>query len=215
MIQLARSSDAFELSRLIKAVFGDDVPATHVQSAIISPKLKTYIAIEDDQIIGFVSGFPTLTIEGIQRWELDLIGVHPDFRGRGIASQLVNRMNEMAITAGAHYIRALVSIHNHTMQSVLRRRQYDTNYVEYTLYVLENSDLPSINGLYLVPVTTLTYRGIWLEGDVPSQLGDFVIPKSGQLLGAVVPAHAVMTLQQAQFFWVGNYNWWLFNLKSG
>lgn len=54
----------------------------------------------------------TYTLEGLARWEVDLLAVHPDFRGKGIAAQLVSPITKTGKARGANFARGLVEVEN-------------------------------------------------------------------------------------------------------
>jgi ribosomal protein S18 acetylase RimI-like enzyme len=65
------------------------------------PKRLLLVALEDDRVVGFKFGYQ----ERPGRFYSWLGGVHPDFRRRGIASQLMRRQHRLLERAGFQEVR--------------------------------------------------------------------------------------------------------------
>ena len=77
---------------------------------------------EDDRIVGNasllpVSGHPS-------RWVMANVAVHPDYRRRGIAGQMVSASDEFALNAGAEAMYLQVERHNKAALSLYRSMGY-------------------------------------------------------------------------------------------
>lgn len=210
-IRPAQPSDASDLKQLIELIFGDTPSIAVVNAALTDLEHYAHVAISDGHLVGFVSGFITRAADGQRRWELDLIGVHPDYRGRGIASALVQATTAEALRLGVGYVRALVATHNSAMGAVLKRHQYQTDALARVLCVLGDMGVHTTEDLSLVVVKTLTYCGVWLEGVIPAQLEQYLFPQGGRILGAVVSEVDSEILLRCGFSPVGRYHWWIFN----
>lgn len=68
------------------------------------------IAEEDGQLVGFLLGFvaPTTPPTGY----VHLVGIHPDFRRRGVGQQLYAEFTERCRTAGARRLKAMTTVGN-------------------------------------------------------------------------------------------------------
>ena len=68
------------------------------------------IAEEDGQVVGFLLGFvaPTTPPTGY----VHLVGIHPDFRRRGVGHLLYEQFTERCSAAGAHRIKAITTVGN-------------------------------------------------------------------------------------------------------
>ncbi len=65
-----------------------------------------FVAEVKDTIIGFVVGRQTYLAErGIQEGEIVIIGVAPDYRGKGIAAKLVNALCDLFHSRGVYRVR--------------------------------------------------------------------------------------------------------------
>jgi ribosomal protein S18 acetylase RimI-like enzyme len=68
------------------------------------------IAEADGQVVGFLLGFvaPTTPPTGY----VHLVGIHPDFRRRGVGQQLYAEFTERCRTAGARRLKAITTVGN-------------------------------------------------------------------------------------------------------
>ena len=68
------------------------------------------IAEEDGQVVGFLLGFvaPTTPPSGY----VHLVGIHPDFRRRGVGHLLYEQFTERCRAAGAQRIKAITTVGN-------------------------------------------------------------------------------------------------------
>lgn len=183
----------------------------------------TLVAVVDDRIAGFMDGFLTLSAEGVRRWEVDLLAVHPEHRNQGLASRLVAENTHTGFERGADVARALIRLDNAGSQHTFVRCGYICDENEHVLYVSsdagrESGYLPS--DVYLIPVSTLNYRGLWVEGvlsaDSLRRAQRAQVEHGYDLVGAVIPIsqrEAVRSAVDAGFTLVGVYHWW--TLKAG
>ncbi len=188
-------NDAPELARLIHMIWPDDNPdpARIARVSLDSSKL-TLIEEAAGQMVGFVAAFPTISVEGTRRWEVDLLGVHPDYRNRGIARQLVSVATEAGRDHGAQVARALIRIGNTASLNTFFRCGFTLNPTVRNLYVAdgEGADSPVLlPGLHLVPVETLTYAGTWVEGALSLDNLFFSRAVGSGTVGALIPADAL------------------------
>jgi GNAT superfamily N-acetyltransferase len=163
-------ADAPELARLIHAVWEDDNPdAERIARVILESNRVTLVEEADGRLVGFVDAFSTAAQDGTLRWEVDLLGVHPNYRNRGIAQALVQEVVKAGCKLGAKAARALVKIDNHASLTTFRRCGFTQDDAVYLLYVssAQAADISPVSpDTHLVSVATLTYSGIWIEGEV-------------------------------------------------
>jgi GNAT superfamily N-acetyltransferase len=89
-IRRATAADAPAISSVKAAVWpGDAVDSGRIARVIASESHATHVAVCNGAVVGFVDGFPTISCDGLCRWEVDLLAVRPDFRGQGIGVQLI------------------------------------------------------------------------------------------------------------------------------
>ena len=139
---------------------------------ISSPSHLVLVAIEDDEIAGFLSVF--LAPKPLPRWEMDLIAVRPKSQGRGIGTYLVKEAFSYGSNQGARLARASIHVNNYSSQCAFAKAGFATDSRARILFLWEPlaSDR-AINvpeAIHLIPVNTLTYRGLWIEGFVEAEL---------------------------------------------
>jgi ribosomal protein S18 acetylase RimI-like enzyme len=103
--------DAEGLLGVEKASFNESpYTAKQVQTMLSGDAQRAWLAIGEDQVIGFVVAFSTYGLRG-PHWEIDLLAVHPAWTRRGLATRLIRT----AATHGASLAgraRAVVSTEN-------------------------------------------------------------------------------------------------------
>jgi GNAT superfamily N-acetyltransferase len=217
-IQQATPNHAPQIAHVKHRVWEDeDVDETHVARVIAEPDHVTHIALEDNQVVGFVDSFLTLSSGGARRWEVDLLAVLPEYRGKGIASRLIAINMESGRQMGATFMRALIAVGNVGSEKAFAHCGFQVQDETCGLYVSgdDTADIPKPDGLYLLPVNTFNYRGVWLEG----QLSNEGFRKAQAVrtryrwdtAGAVIPlsqTKAVTAAQEAGYILVGEYRWW-------
>lgn len=176
LIKQAVPDDAPELAQLIGLIWHDashdDTPNAASVARVIQERGEcTLIGCDENRVLGFVDAFMTMDMGGAPRWEVDLLGVHPDARGKGTAVELIRSACEYGADQGADYARAVVRHDNVGAQKTFSHAGFKTDGKSYRLCIasppeIEDSliDMSSEDGAYLIPVTTLTYRGVWIEG---------------------------------------------------
>jgi hypothetical protein len=136
----------------------------------VIPAHTTHVAVDaSNQVVGFVDAFATTAANGEQRWEIDLLAVHPVCQGQKIGQRLVDAAWASCPASSA---RALVQVANMACQGALRRCGFQTDGQIFQLMVSSpqmGSVVPVPAGAHLVEVDTLTYRGVWLEGAIDGQ----------------------------------------------
>jgi ribosomal protein S18 acetylase RimI-like enzyme len=169
MMREVRQSDAPVLAELIGAAELDDNPDPNWIARVILESNHVTLVEEssDGDLIGFVDAFMTISEQGIIRWEVDLLGVHPGYRGRGIANALIAAVVAVGFTQGGETARALVRIENTASLRAFTRCGFKMVTGEYDLFISgkQVTDAPLTAPLgFLIPVSTLTYSGVWVEG---------------------------------------------------
>ena len=82
-------ADAEGLLTVEKATF-DESPYTpeQVRTMLTGGPQRAWLAFSQDQVVGFVTAFCTAGLRG-PCWEIDLLAVHPDWTGQGLATRLI------------------------------------------------------------------------------------------------------------------------------
>lgn len=73
---------------------------------------RAWVAEVNGGVVGFVSAFPTYTMQA-EGWEVDLLAVHPRHRRQGIGTALIKQAVGGASGSGAARARAVVALKNH------------------------------------------------------------------------------------------------------
>lgn len=224
IIRRVVSTDAEQLVSVIQASLGDEVSVSHAEAIIELDERLCYVAQLDDEVVGFIDGFPTRDASGNVRYELDLLGVLPAMQGHGIGKQLVSQfIDGVYLSAGTPVIRALVSHSNEPMQRVMQQLGFVTSYDLHDLLIRPLASRSGTGVLigHLVPVRTLTYTGIWIE----CPLDDAVIHAAERLgseqnldiAGRVVSstdADGISSAITYGFEEIGSYHWWMLTQRT-
>lgn len=214
VIRPAVLDDAPQISNIIKLAFGDDTTISQVENCILKGN-SSLVAESDGQILGFVDGFLTLSIKEEKRRELDLLAVHPDCQGQGIGTKLITHYTNLNISAD--FIRALIAVGNIRMEKAMSRMEYQPEEDVLALYVssAKASKKSNATSRELIPVTTFTYNGTWLEGEVTQQKIDAGLSlkqDEQDIVGVVVPVADIAKvglLQANNFTLIKLYRYWL------
>ena len=99
-----------------------DSPYTpeEVRQVLSRPEHRAYLAWRGGEPVGFCSCFETPTDTG-PRLELDLLGVVPAHRGRGLGTRLIRYSIAQALCEGIRAFRAVVAVDNGASQGAFRR----------------------------------------------------------------------------------------------
>lgn len=113
-------TDAEGLLAVERATF-DESPYTpeQVRAMLVEGPQRAWLAVQDEGVAGFAIGFPVTGLHG-SWWEVDLLAVHPDWRGRRLGHRLI----EAAMAHGAtlaRKARALVADDNGASEQAFLR----------------------------------------------------------------------------------------------
>jgi GNAT superfamily N-acetyltransferase len=212
-----RPDDAAAVAAVMVVVWPDEPPSPDcIAAASGHIDHRGWVALDSGRVVGFLDGFTTHAPDGVRRWELDLIAVLPDARGRGAARGLVSAACEAV--DGVELVRALVRVDNMPMQRVMAQTGFAlAEGGPHTLMVAEADPAAEAGDSgSLLEVATLTYSGVWVEGthDRPR-----LIAARGQaarrgldVAGAVISVrrHAALSAAHgAGYARIGEYDWWV------
>ncbi|HRL10658.1 MAG TPA: GNAT family N-acetyltransferase [Aggregatilineales bacterium] len=216
-IREMQPDDATAVAAVIATAWPDEPPVVaRIAAAAHRCDHRGWVALDAGRVVGFLDGFTTRAQDGVRRWELDLIAVHPAAQGRGAARGLVSAALEAV--QGVDLIRALVRVDNTPMQRVMAQTGFAIEESgPHVLMVADaDPDAGASEDTSLLEVVTLTYSGVWVEGaqDLPR-----LIAARGQaarrgldVAGAVIPADRAAALDAAQaagYVRIGEYDWWI------
>jgi ribosomal protein S18 acetylase RimI-like enzyme len=225
-IRQASTADAGGIAHVMASTWNDEPVASEAYTAAVIQQSdhQTQVVVHNETVVGFVDGFTTHSRTGIPRWEVDLLAVHPRFRGRGLAARLVTANASGGQGRGANFARALIRVDNVASQRTFRHCGFQLNPDTCSLYVsseaVDSNAKPS-DGLHLIPVKVLNYQGLWLEGELSSD--DFVFGQTERtrqnldLVGAVISQRTEETIQvcvDTGYSLVGRYQWWTKHLAG-
>lgn len=164
-IRAARRGDKEGVARVLHDVWEESLLGDVFESHTLSDDCLILVSEHGGQVEGFSSAF--LTPPPVSCWEVDLVAVLPNSRGKGLGVDLIRGTVLGAPRGKAEIARASIRIDNRASQRAFEKVGFTTDMTESTLLLwgpTEEYDEPcSIPGVTLVPVDTLTYRGLWIE----------------------------------------------------
>lgn len=218
-IRQAAQADLAAIAQIIADTFDERIEpqASHLHNNLV------LVAELDGAVVGFAANFLTRSAVGESRFELDLLAVDPAARGRGVGFALVARCIQAASECGADSLRALVRTDNLAMSRICARGELLRSACPYELYIADakpvNAPATAAHAAHLVPVDTLTYRGIWLEGDLIQSAVNLAHHRAQgeqrSRIGALISAadeHVAALLTKNGFVSVGQFFWWSLRL---
>jgi ribosomal protein S18 acetylase RimI-like enzyme len=188
-------SDAEGLLSVEQATFNES-PYSPAQlcTMLTSGAQRAWLAIGGGSVVGFVAAFPTVGLRGAC-WEIDLLAVHPDWAGRGLATRLVR-------TAAAHGMRlarqaraAVASDNAASARTFARVGFRRTGTCELFIQRLEELSVQPWSGIDLTvrEPTNLAEVGDWLSGEsIPPGYGSSRLQEGRQ----GVPGPTLMVAEQ-------------------
>lgn len=232
-VRAATIADAEAVIEIMELCWSEQRPNHSVVGCVLTkPGRSILLAILAEQVIGFVDGFLTLSSSGMLRWEVDLLAVHPAFRGYGAGQALVETMSQIGHEKRAGAARALIQVANTASERVFGRCGYRAEETILELWSanpqpdadrtgIPASDLSVLDG-YFIPVTTLNYRGLWLEDARSSaefSAGRVIAGQHGlDLVGCLLPCDRPALIdiaRQAGYAFINRFRWWWLPLSPG
>ena len=173
-LRQATYEDAVAIAQVKDSIWPEEATSTaYIAEVLQQPDHHTVLAIHEEQVMGFVDGFLTLNATGQRRWEVDLLGVQPTYQGQGIGTKLVRSSTQAGREMEAEMARGLVATTNIGSQRAFAKAGYVVEKRPLNLWVssIANRQSPIVNhqlpkSSYLLPVITLNYQGVWLEGEL-------------------------------------------------
>jgi ribosomal protein S18 acetylase RimI-like enzyme len=218
-VQLARTEDL----EGIAFVKGQTWPEEPVRRDLIALVLSAedhcvQVMRANGKIAGFVDSFMTLDHEGNRRWEIDLLAVHPWQRGRHFGEQLVKASVEEGYRRKAAWSRALIGVENYASQVTFERCGFIREDNRLNLFVSRDQQASNESvgeGVHLLHVTTINYRGLWIEEHFEAPILAYASAECTRenmdLAGAVIPMEneeSIHSTKNAGYELVGAYAWW-------
>ena len=223
----AKSKDAAAIAAVIRERLDETVAADHITRCLSDGFRFTLVAESAGSVVGFVDNFVTVSATGERRMELDLLAVTPSARGQGLGKLLVAASINLARAHGISLIRALVKADNAAMQAVCQSLEMRQS-PPVLLYARAPGECPADASAFdghvahLVPVRTLTYEGIWIEGALSRTAVAAALSMAHdaawRTVGAVIPDDDLAArdmLEGKGFRAVGSYHWFTLMPGSG
>ena len=171
-IRLAQLDDAEAIHQILQETWGEsllfDVFADHVTSS----EHQVFVAVEAGEVAGFLSAF--LVSGSDPRWEIDLIIVRAASRGKGIGTSLIQEALTSGSRLGMRSAKASIRIDNYASQRAFSKVGFTMDAQVRSLLLWKPLAFRFVENMpetvHLIPVDTLTYRGLWIEGFIKPQL---------------------------------------------
>ena len=165
-IRPATASDLPGIARVCEAAFAEQIEPEVCLRQIAAPTIDLHVAVEGNEVAGFVSAF-ALDGAADNPWFVDSLAVRPQSQGRGHGRYLIESTWTTARRRGFHLSRALIRTDNAPSQRCFAHCGYATDQRPHSLYIWPpqaSAANGKTNPVRLLPIDTITYRGLWLEG---------------------------------------------------
>jgi GNAT superfamily N-acetyltransferase len=213
------------IGRVVREVWDQEILPDACRRLICGLWSTIWVAESEGSVEGFASGFLTVDGSGRRRGEIDLLAVRPDRQGEGLGPRLIAGLAGEAASWKVDVLRALIRVENHPSQKAFERAGFKTDRRVHRLLLwspcssLQPPEPPE--SVSLIPVDTITYRGVWIEGLAsvghPAQRAAvaaaraFAAQENRLNTGALVPAGAAIELapglSQQEATVQGDYYW--------
>jgi GNAT superfamily N-acetyltransferase len=139
-------ADAEGLLAVERAAFNEcPYDAEQVRVMLAEGPQHAWLAIGDAGAVGFVIAFPTHGLQGA-RWEIDLLAVLPEWRGRGLATRLIRAASGHGMTL-TRQARAVVATDNNGSMRAFTRAGFRVEPGMCRLLIYRTKDLVPRGGL--------------------------------------------------------------------
>ncbi len=187
-------AEAEGLLAVEKATFAESpYSAAEIRTMLTDGPQRAWLALAGEQVVGFVTAFVTYRRRKSPCWEIDLLAVHPDWQGQGLARRLIRAAAAHGATV-AYRARALVADDNGASARAFLRVGFRRSEEAYRLLIFRTDKQPlpppqapgvriraeeepqqgrtmlyaakgerPTGEVELLQVETLLYRGLWLE----------------------------------------------------
>ena len=167
-VRRATAEDAEGICRVLHKIWNQRIDEEVFNAHLHSDKCGIWVATANGDVAGFVSAFQTCDLNHRGRWEIDLVAVRPPSRGRGLGQRLVCRAWKESERLKLNFSRAFIRVTNAESQRVFQKVGFVTDRRLYILHlwppIPSNEEVQCSKRVNLIPVDTLTYRGLWIEG---------------------------------------------------
>lgn len=221
----ATLTDVDGIASVANDVWSQDVLPDACRAHIEDSTRALWVAAEDGAIAGFASAFLTVVAD-IRRWEIDLLAVKRANQGRGLGTRLIAHTSRTGRSHAVSLTRALVRADNVAGQRAFQTTGFARDPRLHALLLwppaIEPAPRPYAGPVTLLPVDTLTYRGLWIEHltSVPPDEQHRALAAARAIAardhrlnaGAVIPVHHEHLLSpelRIQARTHGHYHWYV------
>lgn len=220
--------DVSGIAAVVYDVWAQDILAGVCAAQMQDDACALWVAAGGNDVAGFVSAFLTVARGGARRWEVDLLAVRRASQGQRLGRKLVLAACQDAARHNASVARAAIRVENVASQKAFEYAGFETDRRshELLLWAPKSSAAPNVcpKSVTLLPVDTLTYRGLWIEGlacagltareqrGVVKAARSMVARESRLNAGAVIPkdmAHLLPSDLRNQASVQGEYYWFV------
>ena len=218
-IRPASTDDASAMVQVKKLTWPEEeIRLNQVKRVLDDPAHEVLVAEVQGRVAGFVDSFVTTAANGDLRWEVDLLAVHPDWRGRQLGQKMILACLKAGQERGAAFARALIQVENRASQISFERCGFQLVPKVLCLYVSPAKELFSTaaeSDGHLLAVNTINYSGLWLEEDASES--SLIVAnaacwqKKCDLVGTLVIQANLSDnekMNELGFTKVGDYQWW-------
>jgi L-amino acid N-acyltransferase YncA len=228
VLHKATPADVPGIAAVVRDAWGQDILPDVCEAQTRCQACALWVAAEEDDVAGFASAFLTADKDGKRRWEVDLLAVRHASQGQRLGQRLVEAACADERAHGIPLARAAIHVDNVASQKTFESAGFATDGEIHKLLVwMPTRDTgPIVYGgsVTLVPVDTLTYRGLWLEGltaynvDEDEQhsavhMARSIIAWEGRHnTGAMIPtigSHRLASDLEASAKMIGEYHWFV------
>ncbi|MFO7741865.1 MAG: GNAT family N-acetyltransferase [Anaerolineae bacterium] len=199
-LRSATAADIEGIATVVRDVWKQAILPDVCSAQIEDNTRALWVATEDEEVAGFASAFLT-AVADTRRWEIDLVAVRRASQGRGLGTRLIRRMCEAGQRHDVSLARALIRVENVASQRAFENAGFTTDARVHRLFLWppQPGTAPRAHpaAVALLPVDTLTYRGLWIEGltSVPAEEQHRAIEAARSMIarevrantGAVIP----------------------------
>ena len=171
-VRFARPDDAEAIHLILQETWGESLLFDVFMDHVSSTEHQVFVAVEVGEVVGFLSAF--LVSNPTPRWEIDLIIVRATSQGKGIGTSLIREALTYGSRLEVRSAKASIRLDNYVSQRAFSKVGFTTDAQVRSLLLWKSLAFRLIESIpeavHLIPVDTLTYRGLWIEGFIESQL---------------------------------------------
>jgi len=194
-VRRARPADIAGIAGVVREIWDQEILPDVCRAQIEGDASALLVAVEDApaaRIVGFVSAFLTKDPGDRRRWEVDLLAVRQDLQGHGLGTRLITQASQEGEATGASSARALIRVENAASQKAFEKAGFATDGSVHRLWLWlpEPGPIPEAppRRPALLPVATVTYRGVWIE--------ELELASGGRQRAAVRTARAIVARER-------------------